>query len=67
MPPTDEPVRRWRVLDLHLRLEVPHTTAAKLRAAMARAGVLSRLGGAYFGRASDIDAWLLGQGGTEGL
>lgn len=55
-------VRRWRADELVERTATPRITLIRtLIPAMVTAGVLTRRGRYWFGRARDIDAWLTGQ------
>lgn len=60
--PSPDPVRRWRTRDLAERTDTPRaTTIRTLLPAMVTARVLVRRGRYWYGRATDIDAFLLGQ------
>jgi hypothetical protein len=66
-PVPPDPVRRWRTRDLAERTNTPRETAKRtILPEMQRAGVLVRRGRYWWGRAADIDAWLLGNWPTEG-
>lgn len=55
-------VRQWRSRDIAQRIATPRATVARtLIPEMVRAGVLVRRGRFWFGRAVDIDSWLLGR------
>jgi hypothetical protein len=62
--PTTESVRirRWRSWDLAEHVGTPRATAIRtLIPDMVAAGVLARRGRYWYGRAIDIDSWLLGR------
>ena len=55
-------IRRWRSWDLAEHVGTPRATAIRtLIPEMVSAGVLARRGRYWYGRAVDIDAWLLGR------
>jgi hypothetical protein len=55
-------VKRWRVADLAEHANTPAPTVLRsLIPSMVADGVLARRGRYWYGRAADIDAWLLGQ------
>jgi hypothetical protein len=57
-----ERVRRWRAQDLAAHTDTPRPTALRtLIPAMVADGVIAQHGRYWFGRAADIDAWLLGR------
>lgn len=63
-PPGDdrERVRRWRAQELAAHADTPRPTALRtLIPAMVADGVIAQHGRYWFGRAADIDAWLLGR------
>lgn len=54
-------LRRWTGTELAERCDVPKVTCLRtLAPAMVRDGVLARRGRTWWGRGTDIDAWLCG-------
>jgi hypothetical protein len=59
-------IRRWRAADLAQHAATKRCTVTRsLIPAMVADGVIARRGRSWYGRAVDIDAWLLGRWATQ--
>lgn len=59
---TSSRVRRWRAKDIAAHTGIPRGTLAHgVLAKLESDRVLNRIGRSWFGRAVDLDAWMLGR------